>query len=328
MKQRKLKVWSEEDYFNWVRRETPLKEKYFAMYSTIWDAIVTNPNLMTIPFDDHMVHRGDGVFDNSLVVNGKVYLLDEHLDRIIRSATAIGIKIPLDKESMRQIILETIAVTGRRDCMARFWISRGTGGFSVYPNESPIGHFYLIITSSPSYPARYYEEGLNVVTSPFPLRQPFTPQVKSCNYLSNAMMEFFAHNVGADTAIAIDSEGNITEGSNKNVAVVTKDGVFKYPPLEKVLHGTMLKRAIYFAKILKDEGILKDVVSANIPISEAYNSAEMMFFSTTLVVAPIVKYDGITIGDGKPGPIYKKIREMFKKDMAENDKVLTPIDYD
>jgi branched-chain amino acid aminotransferase len=328
MKQRKLKVWSEEDYFNWVRRETPLKEKYFAMYSTVWDAIVTNPNLMTIPFDDHMVHRGDGVFDNSLVVNGKVYLLDEHLDRIIRSATAIGIKIPLDKESMRQIILETIAVTGKRDCMARFWISRGIGGFSVYPYESPIGHFYLIITSSPSYPARYYEEGLNVVTSPFPLRQPFTPQVKSCNYLSNAMMEFFAHNVGADTAIAIDSEGNITEGSNKNVAVVTKDGVFKYPPLEKVLHGTMLKRAIYFAKILKDEGILKDVVSANIPISEAYNSAEMMFFSTTLVVAPIVKYDGITIGDGKPGPIYKKIREMFKKDMAENDKVLTPIDYD
>jgi branched-subunit amino acid aminotransferase/4-amino-4-deoxychorismate lyase len=142
------------------------------------------------------------------------------------------------------------------------------------------------------------------------------------------MMEFFAHNVGADTAIAIDSEGNITEGSNKNVAVVTKDGVFKYPPLEKVLHGTMLKRAIYFAKILKDEGILKDVVSANIPISEAYNSAEMMFFSTTLVVAPIVKYDGITIGDGKPGPIYKKIREMFKKDMTENDEVLTPVDYD
>jgi branched-subunit amino acid aminotransferase/4-amino-4-deoxychorismate lyase len=328
MKQRKLKVWSEEDYFNWVRRETPLKEKYFAMYSTVWDAIVTNPNLMTIPFDDHMVHRGDGVFDNSLVVNGKVYLLDEHLDRIIRSATAIGIKIPLDKESMRQIILETIAVTGKRDCMARFWISRGTGGFSVYPDESPIGHFYLIITSSPSYPARYYEEGLNVVTSPFPLRQPFTPQVKSCNYLSNAMMEFFAHNVGADTAIAIDSEGNITEGSNKNVAVVTKDGVFKYPPLEKVLHGTMLKRAIYFAKILKDEGILKDVVSANIPISEAYNSAEMMFLSTTLVVAPIVKYDGITIGDGKPGPIYKKIREMFKKDMTENDEVLTPVDYD
>ncbi len=328
MKQRKLKVWSEEDYFNWVKRETPLKEKYFAMYSTVWDAIVTNPNLMTIPFDDHMVHRGDGVFDNSLVINGKVYLLDEHLERIIRSATAIGIKIPLDKESMRQIILETIAVTGKRDCMARFWISRGTGGFSVYPDESPIGHFYLIITSSPSYPARYYEEGLNVVTSPFPLRQPFTPQVKSCNYLSNAMMEFFAHNVGADTAIAIDSEGNITEGSNKNVAIVTKDGIFKYPPLERVLHGTMLKRAIHFAKILKEEGILRDVVSANIPISEAYNSAEMMFFSTTLVVAPIVKYDGITIGDGKPGQIYRKIREMFKKDMTENDEVLTPVDYD
>ena len=90
----------------------------------------------------------------------------------------------------------------------------------------------------------------------------------------------------------------------------------------------MLKRAIYFANLLKGEGILKDVISTDIPISEAYNSAEMMFFSTTLIVAPIVKYDGITIGDGKPGEIYKRLREMFKKDMTENSEVLTPVDYD
>lgn len=50
MKKKKLKIWNEQDYLNWIKQETPLKEKYFAMYSTVWDAVVTNPNLMTIPF--------------------------------------------------------------------------------------------------------------------------------------------------------------------------------------------------------------------------------------------------------------------------------------
>lgn len=326
--ERKLKIWSETDFINWAKQKTELKEKYFAMYSTVWDAVITNPKLMMIPFDDHMVHRGDGVFDNAMVVNGKVYQLEAHLDRIIKSASTIEIKIPLDKDRMREIILETIAITGKRDCMARFWISRGTGGFGVYPYESEKGHFYLIITSLPNYPERYYEEGLTAVTSPFPLRQPFTPQVKSCNYLANAMMELFAHNVGVDTAIALDSDGFLSEGSNKNVAVVTKDRVFKYPRLEKTLHGTTLLRAIKFAEELKHKGLLKDVTPADIPLSEAYNSSEIMFFSTTLIVAPVVKLDGKIIGDGKPGEIYRKIREMFKRDMTENDEVLTPVDYD
>ena len=90
---------------------------------------------------------------------------------------------------------------------------------------------------------RYYKSDRFEITD--------SPQVKSVDYLSNALMELAAKNSGSDTAIAVDTSGNITEGSNKNVVIVGKDGIMRVPPYEKILRGTTLTRALEFADKLK-----------------------------------------------------------------------------
>ncbi|XP_027182855.1 D-amino-acid transaminase, chloroplastic isoform X2 [Coffea eugenioides] len=86
------------------------KEQYLAMYSSVFGGITTDPSAMVIPMDDHMVHRGHGVFDTAAIMDGYLYELDQHLDRFIRSATTAKIKLPFDRDSIRRILIQTFAV--------------------------------------------------------------------------------------------------------------------------------------------------------------------------------------------------------------------------
>jgi 4-amino-4-deoxychorismate lyase len=84
-------------------------KNFYAMYSSILGGIVIDPALMVLPFDDHMVHRGHAVFDTATLVSGMLYQLDQHLDRLLRSAEMARISLPFPRAKLRQIILETAA---------------------------------------------------------------------------------------------------------------------------------------------------------------------------------------------------------------------------
>src|SRR3954451_23815675 len=88
---------------------------FSAFYSSQLKGIVTDPALMVIPFDDHIVHRGHGIFDTAAIVAGKIYDLDAHLDRFVRSAERSKLRLPASREEMRDIIVQTTAASGRRD---------------------------------------------------------------------------------------------------------------------------------------------------------------------------------------------------------------------
>src|SRR5262245_63635998 len=88
--------------------------KYSAFYSSQLGAIVTDPALMVIPFDDHMVHRGHGIFDTAGLVDGKIYDLEAHLDRFLVSAKRSKLRLPCSREEIRDIIVKTTAVSGQR----------------------------------------------------------------------------------------------------------------------------------------------------------------------------------------------------------------------
>src|SRR5438876_6468077 len=89
--------------------------KYWAFYSSQLGGIVTDPALMVLPFDDHMVHRGHGVFDTAAIVSGKIYDLEAHLDRFVRSAGLSKLALPCAREEMRDLIVRTTAASGKRD---------------------------------------------------------------------------------------------------------------------------------------------------------------------------------------------------------------------
>jgi 4-amino-4-deoxychorismate lyase len=96
--------------------------KYFAFYSSQLGGVVTDPALMVIPFDDHMVHRGHGIFDTAGLVNGKIYDLEAHLDRFLLSAERSKLRLPMSRYEMRDIIVKTTAVSKERDGSIRYWL--------------------------------------------------------------------------------------------------------------------------------------------------------------------------------------------------------------
>src|SRR6476469_399163 len=99
--------------FQQLRARQPVN--YWAFYSSQLKGIVTDPALMVIPFDDHIVHRGHGIFDTAAIVAGQIYDLDAHLDRFLSSADRSKLRLAGSREEMRDIIIQTTAASGRRD---------------------------------------------------------------------------------------------------------------------------------------------------------------------------------------------------------------------
>src|SRR5690349_1478384 len=193
-------------------------QNFFAMYSSVLGGIVTDPALMLLPIDDHMVHRGHAVFDTATLTRGMLYQLDPHLDRLLRSAESARIPLPFPRDDLRKIIIDTAAASSERDGSVRYWLSAGPGGFGLGPGECVGSSFYVIVFKQEFYPASYYSEGLKVITSRIPIKPPLFARTKSTNYLPNVLVLLEAKDHGADNGVFIDQHGMIAESSNMNVA--------------------------------------------------------------------------------------------------------------
>jgi 4-amino-4-deoxychorismate lyase len=324
-----VSVLSQDDVLTKLRTTVhpAAAQQYFALYSSILGGIVTDPALMVIPFDDHMVHRGHAVFDTAAIVNGMMYQLEAHLNRFERSASMARIPLPFPRGQMREIILETAGASGQRDAAVRYWASVGPGGFGLAPSECVGSSFHVMIYAASKTPASTYAEGLRFITSSIPIKPPYFARCKSTNYLPNVLVVMEAKDNGADNGIFIDAHGMIGESSNMNVAFVTRDRVLRHPTFDAILAGCTVTRVLELAKQLVDNGQLKDIVVADVSTEEARQAAEMLLVGSSVHVAPITQWDGQPVGDGKPGPIAKALLELIEMDMHEGRDQLIPIPY-
>ena len=301
---------------------------FYAMYSSVLGGIVTDPALMVLPLDDHMVHRGHAVFDTATLTRGMLYQLDPHLDRLIKSANGARIELPFSREEMRQIILETAAASRRREGSVRYWLSAGPGGYGLGPAECVGSSFYVIVFKQEAYPESYYQQGIKLITSQVPIKPPLFARIKSTNYLPNVLVVLEAKDHGADNGVFIDQGGNVAESSNMNAAFVTKDRVFRHPPFDAILSGITIQRVLDFAQRLVKQEMLSAVRLADIPVQEGHDAAEMMLIGSSIKVAPVVEWDGQKIGDGKPGPITKRLLEMWNEDTTSAKDQLVAVPYE
>ena len=152
-----LPILNAEDVFRQfaaLRARQPVK--YFAFYSSQLGGIVTDPALMVIPFDDHMVHRGHGIFDTAGLVDGKIYDLEAHLDRFLRSAERSKLRMPGTRDEIRDIVIRTtVAASGRRDGSIRYWLSSGPGSLDLTPAAGAEPGFFVMVFGGLSYPERW-----------------------------------------------------------------------------------------------------------------------------------------------------------------------------
>jgi len=307
-----------------LRQRQPVK--YWAFYSSQLGGVVTDPALMVVPFDDHMVHRGHGVFDTAAIVGGRIYDLDAHLDRFFRSAKLSKLALPGTRDELRRIIIDTVAASAQREGSIRYWISAGPGSFGLAPAADAQPGFFVMIFGGLAYPKAWYSEGLRVMTTTYPIKPPLYAVTKSTNYLPNVLMQMEASEHGVDNGVFIDEAGNVGESSNMNVAFVTADGVFRHPKFDHILSGCTSLRVLDLAPALVERGVIKAVEVCDIPVAEARAAREMGLIGSSVKVAPIVAWDGRPIGDGKPGPITAALRELLEEDMRSGSR-LTGVPY-
>jgi branched-chain amino acid aminotransferase len=319
-----LQLITRGDYFKSLDLgKSPWHDNYLAMYSTLWQGVVTDPRLMMVPIDDHLVHRGDGVFDVIRCVEGRVYQLEAHLERLEKSAKAVGLSLPPQYGRVREIVKALIENYGDKNCIIRIILSRGPGGFSVNPFECPSSHMYINLIRFQPPPEKYYREGISTITSRVPIKNAFFARIKSCNYLPNVMMKMEALNKGCFYALGVDDDGGLAEGPTENVVVLTPDDILKFPHFARTLAGITATRVFELADHLVRKKHIKAVRFDPIPLSDALRAKEMMLVGTSINVLPVVSHDGSQIGDGIPGPVCSELSELLKKDMRENVELLT-----
>ncbi len=317
---------TKDNYFDrFVDKDRPWKEDYLAMYSSQWQGITKDPDLMMLPIDDHLVHRGDGAFDVMRCINGKVYLMQEHLERLERSAKAISLTMPAEYIHIKDILIELIALAGQRDCLIRIVISRGPGSFSANPYDCPSSQLYINVIRFKALADICYKNGISLLTSKIPVKNAFFANIKSCNYLPNVLMKMEAVQAGCQYSVALDESGFLTEGSVENIAVLDKAGILRLPEAHRTLAGTTAIRVFQLARILVDEKMIEDIQVGNITPEEAYQAREIFLTGTSINLLPVTNYDGRVIGEGFPGPVCKRLSGLLHADMTQNNEKLTSL---
>ncbi|MFV8250631.1 aminotransferase class IV [Bdellovibrio bacteriovorus] len=309
-----------------LKRQYPAQGSYLAMYSSWYGGVIKDPGLMMVPVDDHLVHRGDGVFEAIKVVDGQVFLMQEHLERLQSSAQQIGISLPHSLEDMKKIILETTRIAGAPYAVLRLYISRGPGYFTTNPYDSISSQMYLIVTSFTPFTDEKYLKGVKVGRSQVIPKDPWLARIKTCNYLPNVMMKKESVDRKIDFTIGIDPQGFITEGSTENIVLIDKDKNLIRPKLRQILKGTTMMRTFDLAESLLAAGELKSIQEKDLTEQDILSASEAMMIGTTLDVLPVTEYEGQQIGEGKQGPLAFKLLQLLREDMKKGPKT-TPVKF-
>jgi branched-chain amino acid aminotransferase len=274
------------------------------------DGVYYPKSQATVSVYDHGLLYGDGVFEGIRAYNGIVFKLKEHISRLYRSAHALMLKIPLTEDEMTQAVVETLRKNSLRDAYIRLLVTRGVGDLGLDPRKCPQPSVIIITDTISIMSSEAKEKGISTVIT-WVRRHPVdttTHEIKSLNYLNSVLAKMEATAYGADEAIGLDKTGLISEGVGENLFIVKDGKVFTPPSSTGALAGITAKLATEFAKNLG-----YDVAEANVTPFQLFTADEVFFTGTAAEVVPIREVNKRQIGNGKPGPVTKKLMAAFEK---------------
>lgn len=257
---------------------------------------------------DHGLLYGDGVFEGIRAYNGRVFLLDEHIDRLYDSAKAIALNIPMTRQEMAQAVVDTCKANNVTDGYIRLVVTRGTGTLGLNPYLCEKAEIIIIAAKIQLYPQELYDNGLKIVTVGTIRNHPeaINPRIKSLNYLNNVMAKIEAINAGCLECLMLNHKGEVAEASGDNVFTV-KNGVISTPPSTcGALEGLTRNKVIALAR---DAGYeVRECVMARYDI---YVADEVFLTGTAAEIISVVDIDKRPIGDGKPGKVAGELAERY-----------------
>jgi len=257
---------------------------------------------------DHGLLYGDGVFEGIRVYDTRVFELEAHVRRLFDSARAIRLQVPMGKEELIGAIETTVAANRVHDGYIRLVITRGIGTLGLNPFTCRDAALIIIADKIQLYPEELYEKGMRVISATTVRNHPLAlpPQIKSLNYLNNILAKIEALDVDVPEAIMYNHEGYVAEATGDNVFIVRNRVVYAPPVEAGSLEG--ITRAVVI-RLARQEGL--EVVEKNLTRYDLYVCDELFLTGTAAEVIGIVEIDGRAIGDGRPGPITRLLRDRF-----------------
>ena len=258
---------------------------------------------------DHGLLYGDGVFEGIRSYSGKVFRLDEHLDRLWDSAKAICLQIPWTKQEMADKIKETLQVNGIEDGYIRLIITRGIGDLGLDPNKCPTPQIIIIADKIALYPPELYEKGLEIITVSTARNHPaaLSPRIKSLNYLNNILAKIEGLQAGCIEALMLNHKGEVSECTGDNIFLI-RNGRLMTPPIDAGILEGVTRNVVM--ELGRQSGI--EVVEMALTRHDVYVADECFLTGSAAEIVPVIKVDNRPIGEGHPGPMTKSLIEQFR----------------
>jgi branched-chain amino acid aminotransferase len=265
----------------------------------------------TVSVADHAHLYGDGLFEGIRFYNQKVFKLDEHLDRLYHGIKAMGFKMHLEQEELRQIVLRTCQHSELDSGYIRINVTRGTGLGLDPKNIDLTPNVVVLISNIKLYPEEAYQNGLTVVTSPYRVLPPdcLDPRLKCIGrYAANILAKELANKAGAGEALMLNTQGHVAECTGDNIFIIHNSEIYTPHPSSGILEGITRNTVMKLArkagyKIHETFMTLYDVLTAD----------EAFLTGTAAEVIPMTMLDNHSIGSGEPGSITKELIKLFRE---------------
>ena len=269
------------------------------------DGVITSLDEARIPVLDRGLLYGDAVFEALRTYAGIPHALSEHVARLFRSSAIIGMDPGVTREVIEHEVCEAIRRCDASQHYVRIVLTRGHGPFGLSLRGAGPSLRVILVRALSDPDPRLYRDGLRVETVTVPPSR-FVAGAKPSSYLTNLLALEHAQSLGADDAFLLGEYGELLEGATSSVFVVRR-GRVETPTLALgILPGITRDLALALAS---EQGF--SVHEGLLTIHDAYRAQEVFVTSSVCEIAPVVAIDGVSIGDGRPGPITTRLMAAY-----------------
>jgi branched-chain amino acid aminotransferase len=251
-----------------------------------------------IPIDDLAVLRGFGIFDLLRTHGGKPLFLEEHIERLLRSAQQLDLRLPWSRGDLIDVVRQTLARNRLPEAIIRIVVTGGSSPDFITPQGRP--RLLVLVSAKPQYPREWYTEGVKIITVAAERR---IPGAKSIDYIPATMAIRQAKRVNAVEALYVEKGGNVLECTTSNI--------FAFHAQKLITPGRGILSGITRQAVLKVARDLCPLEIRDLKLSDLLQASEVFITGTSKDIVPVVQIDDAKIGSGRPGEKTRRIIEAF-----------------
>lgn len=257
---------------------------------------------------DHGLLYGDGLFEGIRIYNGKIFKLEEHIDRLFEGAAAIRLDLGKSKDEFKALLQESMKRNRKEDGYIRLLATRGKGSLGISHLSCPKAGIVIICQDIQLYPAEHYETGIPIVTAASRRLSAriFDPRIKSLNYLNNVLAKMEAQDAGCLEAVMLNEEGYVCECTGDNIFIVKNGKLLTPAPWHGLLEGITRNTIIELAKELAVE-----VEETTLTRFDLYTADECFLTGSGAELIPVTAVDKRPIASGLPGTLTLRLKKAF-----------------